>query len=122
MRLKLEMNHRVSLWFALEERHADSVLPKLSRRLESGEFDDVLHVLKDMDVMGLSVEWRSLADWFMCLVLPTEREACVEFYKDQGPRLCEIYDVLVLRKMDTYLTRYLEMAQAGIELELVCSA
>ena len=107
---------------ALEGLHAASVLPKVDRRLESGEFDEVLQMFKDVDVMGLSVEWRCLTDWFLCLVMPPERDACLAFYNDQGPRLDQIYNAVVLRKMDTYLTRYLEMAQAAIELEaeIVC--
>ena len=51
-----------------------SVLPRTRAALESGDHDDVLRMLRDLDVMGRDVQWRSVTDWFLCLMVPAERE------------------------------------------------
>lgn len=101
----------------LEEIHGASSLPCVDRRLESGDFDDVIRMLRDLDVTGGDVEWRSITDWFLCLVLPSERDGCLRFYADRGPQLRGLHPRHVLLRMDAFLARQLEAMQAGLDLE-----
>jgi hypothetical protein len=119
LELRTTLAQELVLHHALEERHVDSVLPCTCRRLESGDFDGVIRMLRDLDVTATDVEWRSITDWFLCLAIPSEREGCLRYYADEGPQLRGLHPRHVLLKMDAFLARQLEAMQAGLELEAV---
>ena len=114
--MHFRLEQRQAMILRQDGQYGASVLPNVTAMLESGEYDDVLRLVRNLDVTGVDTEWRCMTDWFLCLVLPSEREACMLFYKDEGPRLNEIHDASVLVKLDSYLGHALTLFQAGIEL------
>lgn len=119
MRLELRQTFALELVQRHEQQgiHADSVLPETAEALESGEYDDVLRMVRDLDVLGQDVEWRSVTDWWLCLLLPSERDGCMLFYRDRGPSLKDLHPATTVLLMDAFLLRQLEAMQAGLELE-----
>ena len=117
LELQTTLAQELALCHEQEDLHAGSVLPCVDRRLESGDFDGLLRSLRDLDVTGGDVEWRSITDWFLCLVIPSERDGCLRHYRDEGPRLKDLHPRRVLLRMDAFLSRQLEALHAALELE-----
>ena len=110
----MSMCQRMGQRHGLDFRFGDTCLPDVTEELESGEHDEVLELLKDAVVTD--VDWRSQADWFLCLVIPSMVEPCVAFYKDKGPRLDKLVSLDFVQKIDKYLVSVLKALSCGAEL------
>lgn len=110
----MSMSQRLVQRHGLDLRFGDTCLPLVTEELESGEHDEVLELLKDAVVTD--VNWRSQADWFLCLVIPSMIEPCVAFYKDKGPRLDKLVTLDFVRKIDKYLVSVLKALSCGADL------
>jgi len=110
----MSMSYRMVQRHGLDLRFGDTCLLLLTEELESGEHDEVLELLKDAIVMD--IQWRSQADWFLCLVVPSMIEPCVAFYAEKGPRLDKLVSLDFVRKVDKYLVSVLKALSCGAEL------
>lgn len=100
----------------MEFRFGASVLPRVTKRLDSGKYDDVIEALKEAD-QDEETEWRDLTDWFLCQVIPMQKAKCLAFYEnDNEKRLCQIYDRHQCRRIDAFLVAQLDLLKAAGEL------
>jgi len=97
-------------------RYGASVLPDVTSKLDSGDYDDVLKVLIAAD-SGDEDDYTDKTDWFLCFIVPSMKPACVAFYEDVGPRLAESHNAHYLRKLDAYLCAQLDVLHASMELD-----
>jgi len=93
MGLSLSCSQQQSLDFGLKLKlsvpdEAVTIFPAVEEWLAE---DDHMEALRWAARRKTDGQYRSVMDWLLCEVLPTERPACFRFYAGKGPRFEKLY-------------------------------
>lgn len=87
---------------------AQTVFPAVEEWLE--EDSDRYRAFEIIKGRKSAGRYRSLMDFLLCEVCPSEREACVRYYRDEGPQLRFIRSERQLRFLESKLLLFLTLA------------
>lgn len=108
MHLALVQTYRLEVRIEGGATGDETVFPAVAEWLaEDSDHWNAFKAIKDRKV---TARYRSLMDFILCEVCPTERPACVRFYRGKGPRLIHLRTEKQLRYLESRIMLFLTIA------------